>query len=140
MRISDGSSDVCSSDLGNAVHHRGAERRHAVHLRRRDLLRLPRHGPALTRAQPQSMQFEQFLGNPLLALGLTLPRISGAFIMLPLLTQQNMPSMVCNSFLVSLAVVALPVALAGLPDTGMSMADLAPIALKELFIGIPLAP
>src|SRR3546814_14855847 len=109
MRISDGSSDVCSSDLGNAVHHRGAERRHAVHLRRRDLLRPPRHGPALTRAQPQSMQFEQFLGNPLLALGLTLPRISGAFIMLPLLTQQNMPSMVRNSFLVSLAVVALPV-------------------------------
>src|SRR3546814_14323320 len=54
--------------------------------------------------------------------------------MLPLLTQQNMPSMVRHSFLVSLAVVALPVALAGLPDTGMSMADLAPIALKELFI------
>lgn len=82
------------------------------------------------------MQFEQFLGNPLLALGLTLPRIAGAFIMLPLLTQQNMPAMVRNSFLVSLAVVALPVALAGLPDTGMAMSDLAPIALKELFIGI----
>src|SRR3546814_4103234 len=82
------------------------------------------------------MQFEQVLGNPLRALGLTLPGISCAFILLPLLTQQNMPSMVRNSFLVSLAVVALPVALAGLPDTGMSMADLAPIALKELFIGI----
>src|SRR3546814_7910080 len=54
MRISDWSSDVCSSDLGNAVHHRGADRRHAVHLRRRDLLRLPRHGPALTRARSHS--------------------------------------------------------------------------------------
>src|SRR3546814_13735277 len=107
MRISDGSSDVCSSDLGNAVHHRGADRRHAVHLRRRDLLRLPRHGPALTRAQPQSMQFEQFLGNPLLALGLPLPRISRAFIILPLLTQQNIPSMVRTPFLLTLAVVWL---------------------------------
>jgi type III secretion protein T len=82
------------------------------------------------------MQFEQFLGNPLLALGLTLPRIAGAFIMLPLLTQQNMPAMVRNSFLVSLAIVALPVALVGLPDTSMEMSVMAPIVVKELFIGI----
>ncbi|MDN5781210.1 MAG: type III secretion system export apparatus subunit SctT [Luteimonas sp.] len=82
------------------------------------------------------MQFEQFIGNPMLALGLTLPRIAGAFIMLPLLTQQNMPAMVRNSFLVSLAIVALPVALAGLPDTSMEMSVMAPIVLKELFIGI----
>ncbi|HZW17686.1 MAG TPA: type III secretion system export apparatus subunit SctT [Luteimonas sp.] len=82
------------------------------------------------------MQYEQLLGNPMMALGLTLPRIAGAFIMLPLLTQQNMPAMVRNSFLVSLAIVALPVALAGLPDTGMVMSDMAPIVLKELFIGI----
>ena len=52
------------------------------------------------------MQFD-ILGNPLMALGLTLPRIAGAFIMLPLLTQQNMPAMVRNSFLVSLAIIAL---------------------------------
>jgi len=82
------------------------------------------------------MQFEQLLGNPMMALGLTLPRIAGAFIMLPLLTQQNMPAMVRNSFLVSLAIVALPVALAGLPDTGMAISDMTPIVLKELFIGI----
>jgi len=82
------------------------------------------------------MQLEQFLGNPLLALGLTVPRVAGAFIMLPLLTQQNMPAMVRNSFLVSLAIVALPVALAGLPATGMAISDMAPIVLKELFLGI----
>jgi len=81
------------------------------------------------------MQFEQFLGNPLVALGLTVPRIAGAFIMLPLLTPQNMPAMVRNSFLVSLAIVALPVALAGLP-ADMAITDMAPIVLKELFIGI----
>lgn len=82
------------------------------------------------------MQFEQFLGDPLVALGLTVPRIAGAFIMLPLLTRQNMPAMVRNSFLVSLAIVALPVALTGLPDTPMAATDMAPIVLKELFIGI----
>ena len=82
------------------------------------------------------MQLEQFLGNPMLALGLTVPRVAGAFIMLPLLTQQNMPAMVRNSFLVSLAIVALPVALAGLPATGMAVSDMAPIVLKELFLGI----
>jgi type III secretion protein T len=81
------------------------------------------------------MQFD-ILGNPMMALGLTLPRIAGAFIMLPLLTQQNMPAMVRNSFLVSLAIIALPVALAGLPAGGMAVTDMAPIVLKELFIGV----
>ena len=52
------------------------------------------------------------VGNAMLALGLTLPRIIGAFVMLPLLTSENMPAMVRNSFLVSLAIVALPVAMA----------------------------
>src|SRR5690606_15137879 len=114
----------------------GADRRHAVHLRRPDLPRLPRPGPALAGRSPPPMQFEQFLGDPMLALGLTVPRVAGAFIMLPLLTQQNMPAMVRNSFLVSLAIVALPVALAGLPATGMAISDMAPIVLKELFLGI----
>lgn len=79
-----------------------------------------------------------FLSNPLLALGLTVPRILGAFLMLPLLTQQNMPATVRNSFLVSLAIVALPIALAGLPPGGMEVTALAPIVLKELFLGISL--
>ncbi len=81
------------------------------------------------------MEFD-VLTHPLTALGLTLPRIAGAFIMLPLLTPQNMPGMVRNSFLVSLAIIALPIALAGLPSGGMQVADMAPIVLKELFLGI----
>lgn len=80
------------------------------------------------------MEFD-VLGNPLTALGLTLPRIAGAFLMLPLLTPQTVPATVRNSFMVSLAIVALPVALAGLP-ADMPVADMAPIVLKELFIGI----
>lgn len=81
------------------------------------------------------MQFDLF-GNPLVALGLTLPRIIGAFLMLPLLTRQNMPATVRNSFLVSLAIVAVPIALAGLPAGGMEVSQMVPIVLKELFLGI----
>lgn len=77
-----------------------------------------------------------FFAHPLIALGLTLPRIMGAFLMLPLLTQQNMPATVRNSFLVSLAIVALPIALVGLPAGGMEVTEMAPIVLKELFLGI----
>lgn len=76
------------------------------------------------------------VGNAMLALGLTLPRIIGAFIMLPLLTPENMPAMVRNSFLVSLAIVALPVAMAGAPIEMMGAFRWGPMVLKELFLGI----
>lgn len=81
------------------------------------------------------MQFD-IIGNPLLALGLTLPRIIGAFLMLPLLTAQTVPAMVRNSFMVSLAIVALPVALAGVPMEAMGSIQWPVIVVKELFIGI----
>lgn len=76
------------------------------------------------------------VGNAMLALGLTLPRIIGAFVMLPLLTSENMPAMVRNSFLVSLAIVALPVAMAGAPIEMMGTFQWGPMVLKELFLGI----
>lgn len=76
------------------------------------------------------------LGDGMLALGLTLPRIIGAFLMLPLISQSSMPSMVRNSFLVSLAIVALPVALATAPAVEMSSLAWPMMVLKELFIGI----
>mgnify|MGYP002735306133 CR=1 FL=1 len=81
------------------------------------------------------MAFES-VGDAFLALGLTLPRIIGAFIMLPLLTQSNMPAMVRNSFLVSLAIVALPVAIAAAPAGATSSIAWPMMVLKELFIGL----
>lgn len=82
------------------------------------------------------MPFDSF-GNALLALGLTLPRVIGAFVMLPLLTAQNIPAMVRNSFLVSLAVVALPIAMAGAPPIDAMGAPMWPvIVLKEIFLGM----
>ena len=77
-----------------------------------------------------------FLGNPLLALALTLPRVVGAFVVLPLMTQQTVPVMVRNSFMVSLAIIALPVALAGIPMDSLGAAEWPVIVLKELFIGV----
>lgn len=76
------------------------------------------------------------LTEGMLALGLTLPRIIGAFIMLPLITQSNMPAMVRNSFLVSLAIVALPVAIAAAPSATMTTLQWPMMVLKELFIGL----
>lgn len=76
------------------------------------------------------------IGDAMLALGLTLPRIIGAFLMLPLITQSNMPAMVRNSFLVSLAIVALPVAVAAAPTESMSTLQWPMMVLKELFIGV----
>ncbi|ALN82909.1 MULTISPECIES: type III secretion system export apparatus subunit SctT [Lysobacter] len=72
----------------------------------------------------------------MLALGLVLPRVIGAFMMLPLLTSENMPPLVRNSFMVSLGIIAIPVAVNGVPLHSLGAVDWAPIILKELFIGI----
>ena len=77
-----------------------------------------------------------FLGNPLLALALVLPRVIGAFLMLPLMTQQTVPAMVRNSFMVSLGIIVLPVALAGLPMENLGTIEWPLIILKEIFIGV----
>lgn len=76
------------------------------------------------------------VGNALLALALTLPRVIGAFLMLPLMTGETVPAMVRNSFMVSLAIVALPIAMAASPMEAMGGAMWAVIVLKEIFIGI----
>ncbi|MGO1002555.1 type III secretion system export apparatus subunit SctT [Lysobacter sp. CA196] len=74
--------------------------------------------------------------NLMLALGLVLPRVIGAFMMLPLLTSENMPPLVRNSFMVSLGIIAIPVAVNGVSLHSLGAVDWAPIILKELFIGI----
>ncbi|ALN89200.1 MULTISPECIES: type III secretion system export apparatus subunit SctT [Lysobacter] len=75
-------------------------------------------------------------GNVLIALGLVLPRVIGSFMMLPLITSENMPPLVRNSFMVSLAIIAIPVAMNGVPLNQLSALNFAPIILKELFIGV----
>ena len=72
----------------------------------------------------------------MMALGLTLPRIGGAFLMLPLMTAQTVPAMVRNSFMVSIAIMAIPIAMAGVPVDSLHALQWAPVILKELFIGV----
>lgn len=81
------------------------------------------------------MNFDS-VGNVLIALSLTLPRIVAAFLMLPLLTSENMPAMVRNSFFVSLAIVALPIAAGAAPIQSMGTALWPVIVLKEIFLGL----
>jgi type III secretion protein T len=76
------------------------------------------------------------VNDVMMALGLTLPRIAGAFLMLPLLTAETVPAMVRNSFMVSIAIVALPISMAGIPVDSMNALQWVPTVLKEIFIGI----
>lgn len=75
------------------------------------------------------------LGTTLGSVALTLPRIGAAFLVLPLVSEQNMPALVRNSFFVSLAIMAYPVATAA-PAAHTVAAVWPLIILKELFIGV----
>jgi len=73
------------------------------------------------------------------AIALTLPRIIAAFLMLPLLTGENMPPLVRNSFFVSLAIIVYPIAAATAADNPLSheSAVIWPVlVIKELFVGV----
>jgi len=74
--------------------------------------------------------------NLALAVGITVPRIVAAFLMLPLLTPENMPAMVRNSFFVSLALIAMPIAAGASPLELGSAVLWAPIILKEILLGL----
>lgn len=75
------------------------------------------------------------LQSQALAIALTLPRIAAAFLIVPLMTGDTVPPLVRNSFFVSLAIVAYPIAAAAAPDAGMMQSTWALIVLKEIFIG-----
>src|SRR5690606_11335185 len=56
--------------------------------------------------------------------------------MLPLMTKETVPAMVRNSFMVSLGIIVLPMALAGLPMESLGVIEWPLIVLKEVFIGV----
>ena len=70
-----------------------------------------------------------------LAIALTLPRIAAAFMVVPLMTAETVPPLVRNSFFVSLAIVAYPIAAAAAPGAAMMQSTWALIVLKEIFVG-----
>ena len=78
----------------------------------------------------------ELVANSMAAIGLSLPRIIAAFLMLPLLTSQNIPPLVRNSFFVSLAIVVFPVTSASTSVFGSDELLWPAILLKEVFIGL----
>lgn len=75
------------------------------------------------------------VGNVVLAYFLTVPRIAASFLILPLLTSDTMPATARNSFYVSLAIVAAPLAAAAMPVQTMSAGLWPFVVAKELLIG-----
>ncbi|RUL79067.1 type III secretion system export apparatus subunit SctT [Dyella choica] len=79
----------------------------------------------------------EYLGNQLNGIALTLPRIVAAFLVLPLMTSETMPSLVRNSFYVSLAILVYPLAAAANPSaTIMQGATWVMVLGKEIFVGL----
>jgi type III secretion protein T len=76
------------------------------------------------------------VGNNVLGVALTIPRITAAFLALPLLSSSSMPPLVRNSFFVSLAIVVFPIAAAASPYTNMGDGHWSAVILKEIFIGL----
>jgi type III secretion protein T len=75
------------------------------------------------------------IGGVVVTLGLSLPRLAAAFLVLPFFGADTMPALVRNSLLVSLALVAAPLAAAGAPAALPPGAWPALVA-KEVFIGL----
>jgi type III secretion protein T len=76
------------------------------------------------------------IGNNVLGVALTLPRILAAFMALPLLSSSDMPPLVRNSFFVSLSIVVFPLAAAASPYSAMGAGVWPFVIVKELFIGL----
>lgn len=75
------------------------------------------------------------IGSTVTSIALVLPRIVGAFGVLPLLSGRDMPALVRNSFFVSLAVLVYPLA-AAVPAAGIGLPAWPAIVVKELLIGL----
>ncbi len=80
------------------------------------------------------------LNQWLVALGLSVPRIAAAFLILPLLTQQTVPALVRNAIFITLGLVVLPVTAYSLEQYDLTQLKVGwpVIVLKEIFIGATL--
>lgn len=65
-----------------------------------------------------------------------IPRVAAAFLILPLITQETMPAMVRNIFLVSIAIVVFPYIMYSLDEPIAISGQLVSLVLKESFIGL----
>jgi type III secretion protein T len=77
-----------------------------------------------------------YFQDQFLAVALVLPRIAAAFVMLPLFTQDNVPALVRNSFMVSLSVIVAALVSQTNPAALMGQNMLLILMVKEFFLGI----
>lgn len=75
------------------------------------------------------------LSENLLSVGLSLPRIAAAFLILPLLSQETVPALVRNSLIVTISLVIFPLAVAATPIVNAASLEWPTIILKEIFLG-----
>lgn len=76
------------------------------------------------------------LGNVVSSIALTVPRLVAAFLVLPLLTEDDMPALVRNSFFVSLAIMLFPLIGVTQPMHSVQPTQWLWLVLKEAFIGV----
>lgn len=81
------------------------------------------------------MEYESF-SQMMVSLALVLPRIAAAFILLPHFSTDTIPPLVRNIFFVSLSLALVPLILEAPPPAELKGVALAPLVLKEAFIGI----
>lgn len=77
-----------------------------------------------------------WLNAAVVNLGVTLPRVAAALLVLPLLSGEVMPPLMRNIFIVSVALCAWPFLTSGETAVSVSGAWLIPVVVKELFIGV----
>lgn len=81
----------------------------------------------------------QYFSAAVVNLALIVPRVAAAFLVLPLLTTEIVPSMMRNIFLVSVSISIFPFIAQDTLSVSVTGIALGPIILKEIFIGIVLA-
>ena len=80
----------------------------------------------------------EYLNAAVVNLALILPRVAAAFLILPLLTSEIVPSMTRNIFMVSVSISIFPFVAGDALLTSITGAAFGPIILKEIFIGVVL--
>lgn len=78
------------------------------------------------------------LGDAIIAIGLTIPRVAAAFLVLPLLSQDTVPALVRNSLFVALAIVIFPMTGAAAESLHSDPVQWPFLLLKEMLIGVSL--
>lgn len=74
--------------------------------------------------------------HAVVSFAIVLPRIAAAFLLLPYFTSETVPPFLRNIFFVSVALAVMPFVLASPAPATLTGVELAPIVVKEIFVGV----